>query len=450
MMKILSENNRIAGGEIWKLAAKSWSMSWPMVLVMFFEFCISLTDVFIAGKLGKEYQAAVGFVSQIYFIFIVLGNALTIGTVSVISRQFTADIRTFRESVQSILKTVAGAGLILGVLGIFLSPLIIFLVDVPEAVKGPANPLIEIYAASLVFHYLLINSNGILRASESVKKSMLTMAVVALCNIGLNFLLVFRSPLGFRGIAVSTALSVIIGASLNIWFLRENLRPRRMINRKTIFKILDIGWPSGLVQASWQVGSTLLFLIIGQLPVGRIEVMAALTNGLRIESAIFLPAFAFNMACAAVVGNLMGRGNLRDAYRAGLVTAGMAVFFITALTIGVVLNAESLARFLSSNERVVAESVRYIYISMISEPFMAWAVVTGGALNGAGDTRSVMRIVVMSLWLVRIPGAYICAIFFELGPPAIWWSMNASIFIHFLFLTRHYLTKRWLREGGRL
>jgi hypothetical protein len=61
-----------------------------MSLIMLFEFLISLTDVYIAGKVGKEIQAACGFVIQLYFIFIVVANALTVGTVSVVSRLFAA------------------------------------------------------------------------------------------------------------------------------------------------------------------------------------------------------------------------------------------------------------------------------------------------------------------------------------------------------------------------
>jgi len=431
--------------EIRALAGTAWAMSWPMLLVMLFEFFISLTDVYIAGKLGREYQAAVGFVSQIYFIFVVFGNAFTIGTVSVISRQFFNDPAEFRESVGSILKALAAAGLILGLLGVLLSPLVISLVDVPGEVKGPAAPLIEIYAASLVFHFILINTNGILRSGEGVKKSMVTMALVAVSNIGLNFLFVFNTSLGFRGIALSTAVSVLAGSLLNLFFIRKHLPGRSRVNRQTLRRVMHIGWPSGLVQVSWQIGSMTIFLIIAQLPAFQVEVMAAVTNGLRIESAIFLPAFAFNMAGAAVVGNLMGQGREDDAFKAGLITAAMALVIITALTILVVLNAETLAGFLSDNGKVVNECLRYIYISMISEPFMAWAVVTGGALNGAGDTRSVMRVVVLTTWLVRIPGAYIFAIFFDFGPQAIWWSMNASILVHCIFITRHYLKKEWLK-----
>ncbi len=36
---------------------------------------------------------------------------------------------------------------------------------------------------------------------------------------------------------------------------------------------------------------------------------------------------------------------------------------------------------------VIEESITYIYISMISEPFMAWGMILSGGLNGAGDTR---------------------------------------------------------------
>lgn len=71
--------------------SRSWSVSWPITLMMFFEFLIGLTDVYIAGRVSKEVQASYGFVIQLYFVFIVVANALTVGTVSVVSRLFTSD-----------------------------------------------------------------------------------------------------------------------------------------------------------------------------------------------------------------------------------------------------------------------------------------------------------------------------------------------------------------------
>ena len=51
-------------GNIWE---NIWRMSWPMLIVMFFNFLVGLTDVYVAGFLGPEIQAIVGFVSQLYF-----------------------------------------------------------------------------------------------------------------------------------------------------------------------------------------------------------------------------------------------------------------------------------------------------------------------------------------------------------------------------------------------
>ena len=92
--------------------------------------------------------------------------------------------------------------------------------------------------------------------------------------------------------------------------------------------------------------------------------------------------------------------------RAGLITALIGVAIVTLLVLLVIANAWWITSLLSSNPIVVEESVRYIYIAMISEPFMAWGIILGGGLSGAGDTRSVLVRVALGIWLIRIPLAY--------------------------------------------
>jgi hypothetical protein len=40
--------------------SRSWELAWPVTLVMFFEFLISPTDVYVAGRISKEVQAVYG------------------------------------------------------------------------------------------------------------------------------------------------------------------------------------------------------------------------------------------------------------------------------------------------------------------------------------------------------------------------------------------------------
>ena len=202
-----------------------------------------------------------------------------------------------------------------------------------------------------------------------------------------------------------------------------------------------------MMQVLWQLGAMALFYILSILPRNNIETMAAFTNGLKIESLIFLPAFAFNMANAVLIGNLLGRKEKENAFSTGIVTASMGVLVVAVLTVIIMLNARTIASFLSDNALVVNESVRYIYISLLFEPLMAWGVILGGGLNGAGDTKSLMVIIVLAIWLVRIPLSYILAIFLGLGAASVWWSMNASIIFQSVFITRRYFGKRWIKYG---
>jgi putative MATE family efflux protein len=425
--------------------SRSWSVSWPLTLIMVFEFLIGLTDVYIAGQVSKEIQAAYGFVIQLYFILIVIANALTVGTVSVVSRLFTSEDRTgLSKSIFSSLVAAAGAGAILTGGGFLFSPQIIHALNIPEQLKPYCIPFIKIYAVGLLFHYLLINCNGILRSCGRVKDSLKTQALVCLLNIGLNFFLVFQTPLGFRGIAAATASSVFIGSMVNLWKVGSSMAGVKAFSIDLVRRMITIGWPIGMLQVLWQLSSMVLFLILSALPENRVEILAALTTGLRIESVIYLPVFGFNMANAVIVGNLLGEKRREDAFRSGFITAAIGVIIVTMMVIVVILNARWIASFLSNNEIVIRESMKYISISMISEPFMAWGIILGGGLNGAGDTKSVMMRVALSVWFVRIPLSYIFVVLFGFGPIWVWWSMNISQFFQAFLMSKRYFGQEWL------
>jgi MATE family multidrug resistance protein len=433
--------------EIRGLISESWSVSAPMTLIMVFEFLIGITDIYVAGKVGKEIQATYGFVIQLYFTFIIIANALTTGTVSVISRLFSSgDREDLGRAIFSILIVTAAAGLVFGVLGIVLTPGVISIVNIPPRLKPLGAPLGQIYAAGLVFHYILINTNGVLRSCKKVHLSLATMATVCGCNIFLNFLLVFGTPLGYPGIALATALSALIGCILNLRHLRSFVPSSAMASftAKRVGEVAAIAWPFGLSQALWQVHSMVLYLILSSLPRRSIEILAAFSAGLRIESAAFLPAIAFHMANAVITGNLLGERRTATAFRAGLVTALMGVCLVVLIALGVVVAAPGLASMLSDNTIVMTETVTYLYVNMLGEPFMALWVILAGSLSGAGDTRSIMLIMAACTWLVRVPLCYLFVVTMGFEAHAVWWTMNLSQILAAALIFRRYMGKKWL------
>jgi putative MATE family efflux protein len=420
-----------------------------MTLIMFFDFLIGLTDVFVAGRVGKDVQAAYGFVVQLYMVSIIIANALTVGTVSVVSRLFASGEQDeLRKTVFTSLTASAGAGAFFAVLGVTLSPVLIDHLNIPSQIKPFCVPLIRIYSAGLLFQYIVVASNGVLRSCNMIRDSLRTMTVVCCLNVGLNIYFVFYTPLSYRGIALATISAVAVGCVINLGLMKRIVKGVRGFSRDVAKRIAQIGWPMGALQVLWQLGAMALFLVLSELPKNRVEIIAAFTAGLRIESFIFMPAFAFNMANAVIVGNLLGAKKHDEAYKSGMITALVGVSVIVFLVIVVIANARWIAPLLSNNPIVVRECINYIYIALISEPFMAWGVILGGGLGGAGDTRSVMIRIASSVWLIRIPLAYLLVVVFGFGAASVWWSMNISQFFQAFFLYRRYAKKRWLAAAA--
>lgn len=427
------------------LLKKSWLVCWPMTMIMFFVFLIGLADIYVAGRISKEVQASYGVAAQLYFILSVVGFALNTGCVTIVSQLYTSGRKKeFISSIDTTITISAVAGAVLGIAGFLLAHPLIHIMNIPEALKDKSAVLVQIYSLGLVPAYFLLNTNGILRACDRIKRSMFTMAVVCILNVILNFVLAFKTPLGFRGIAVATIASTLIGCLMNAFSLKPLCSGFFKFSFAAAKQIFSIGWPMGLMQVIWQMAAMALYVILARLPKDNIETIAAFTNGLRIEAVIFLPVFAFNMANAVVVGNLLGEKNKEDAFLIGRLTALTGVAVTLVMVSLVMFNAPAISVLLSADETVVRECSRYIRIALFFEPVMAWAVILAGALNGAGDTKGVLVIVGLCVWLVRVPCAYVLALICGWGAVGVWWAMNLSLAVQAVFISRRYFRRRWL------
>ena len=150
-------------------------------------------------------------------------------------------------------------------------------------------------------------------------------------------------------------------------------------------------------------GSIALYNILGRLGSTSITALAALTNGLRIEAIIYLPAYALNMATAVLVGQNLGAKNVLRADEVGWKMASTGIALISVMAIIIFIRAEAFASIVTSNPSVLKETVPYLRYNMVSEPFMALSLPFGRRLQGAGDTRGTMRIIIIAMWVIRLP-----------------------------------------------
>jgi len=427
--------------------SESWRLSWPMIVIMFCEFSISMTDIYIGGKLGKEIQASVGVASQVYIFFVMAGHAVTIGAVAVISRLFTAgDLFKFRQAVFTTTAAVTVFSAIVSVCGVVFAKDILKIINVPEEIMIYAEPLLEVYSIGLFFHLILVTFNAIMRSARMMKLVMKIFMLSSIINIILNIVFIFYTSIGFVGLALSTTIAIFVSFLIASRVIYRLIKKTYSFSMKVLKQILSIGWPSGVVAGGWQLAAIVLYMTLAKLPENSVDAIAAYAIGLRIESAIYLLSFAFNMANATIVGNLLGQKRYDEAYNAGLTTAFISVFINIVMTLVIILNANNLASVLSDNALVIEEIMRYLYIVMLVEPFIALNLAISGGLIGAGDTRSIMRYSIVTVWMIRIPLSYILGISLGFGVVGIWWGLNIGFLLQAVLTFRRFRSKKWAKE----
>jgi len=424
-----------------------------MLLIMIFNFCVGFADIYVAGFISPEVQAAVGFVGQLYFLIIIIANAISIGTLALVSRAIGSGnlSRSIEVAKQSVILSVCIAiGLMM--VGLVFHHLIISTAGFPVKIRVIAESFLKLFALALGPNYILIISNAVFRASGEVRKPLLTMFLVSVINIIADFVLVLGiSPfpkMGYIGIALATAVSVTVGMVINLtMFFFSQWRPIYnkpwFISLETIKKIVNLGWPAALLQIAWNAGSILLYNILSRIGESSITALASITNGLRIEAVIYLPAFALNMAASVLIGQNLGAGKPERAEKVGWKIALAGVVLISVMSLIVFILAERVASTVTGSQAVLAETVRYLRINMLAEPLMALSVILGGCLQGAGDTRGTMRVIIAAMWFIRLPLAYFLGLLMHYGATGVWVAMVTSMSIQGIVMTHRFHKGQW-------
>lgn len=430
-----------------------WQLSWPMLLIMIFNFFVGFADVYVAGFISPDVQAAVGFVSLLYFFVIIIANAISIGTVAIVSRTIGGEDfgRALEVARQSLLLGCLIAA-VLTLAGFLFSREIIAAAGFPGQIREIAETFLKIFSLALGANYLLIISNALFRASGDVLQLLFIMFIVSAANIIGDFALVFGwfpfPRMGYPGIAVATAVSVTLGMGISLVLFsrtrwRSIYRGSWTLSAKMIGKIVDISWPAAMLQITWNAGTIVLYNILGRLGETSITAMAAISNGLRIEALIFLPAFALNMSASVLIGQNLGAGDPERAERVVWRIAAAGIVALSALALAVFHWAEEFAALVARDPAVIPETARYLRINMIAQPFIALSLAVSGGLQGAGDTRGTMWVIIIAMWLIRLPLVYSLALPFGFGAPGVWWSMVASMICQGLLMAGRFRAGKW-------
>ncbi len=440
-----------------------WRITWPQMLMMAFHFFIGFADVVVAGRLGREVQAALGVITQSLFFFLIVAIATANGSVAAISQSLGACLfeRAKRYAGLSLeLAVILGLVFLCVCLGF--KDTLLGLLNVPEPIRPVTAYFLTVYCAVLPAYYLLLVTNAVFRAYAWVQfplfSMMLVTSVNAVADFGLGLGLWGLPNMGYRGVAWATFFSVLAGATFNCLVLwrrgvlsRRTFPPLRwaLVGWRYLFKV---AWPSGAMQLLWQSAYLALYAITAALPSGAIDALAGMTTGMRIEAALFLPGFAFNMSASILVGHHLGAGDAVEAKRTGYKIVGAGAGLMTLLSIVAWRFIPDVVAFVAPEPAVQTQAMQYLFYNILAIPFTVGNMILGGVMVGAGATVYNLGIFGAAAWLVRLPTAYLLGCVLWRDAEGVWVSMLASQVFQAAVMLYFFQCKDWAKfsmRGGK-
>ncbi len=279
--------------------------------------------------------------------------------------------------------------------------------------------------------------------------------VTNIANFAGNWFLIERYHVA--GAAGSTTLTTVIAAVVAFYMLRQQGdvdNSWREISRPLMkaWEMLSLGFPVILQVGMRALAMLAIIKIITLLP-GSVVGQSALHVGLQAESLAFMPAFAFSIAAATLVGQNIGARQLDMARISALYcVAGSQVIMWTMGILFFVFAPQFIVLFIGkATPEVIEPAANFLRIMAFCLPGLGVGMTLNGALRGSGDTAITAWIAFTAMWVVRLP-LMACLAFENLygtgiglgwGLSGLWWGMAISVYVEASLVFWRFQTGKW-------
>ncbi|HRV62480.1 MAG: MATE family efflux transporter [Rhodobacteraceae bacterium] len=412
------------------------ALALPAAIGMVFSTLYNVVDVWYAGLLRTDAQAAlaIGFIA--FFILSTvgfgLGSAMGAHVGQAIGRKDRA-----------LARRMAGQGIVFGLLasvvlitaGLRAGPALIGLVSEPGPYRDLALSYFRVMLLAMPGFVLGFGVNGILQALGDTVSMSRAMIVAFFANLALDPLFMFGVPgvwggIGFDGIAAATVVSQTgVLAFLLFRLLRrpfgremvgDDFRPRGSAMRQIAVQMAPVSFAMAVMLAA---GFIVQFYMKSFGP----EAVAAYGLGLRVEQLVLLPAFGLTGALLPIAAQNFGAGHhervrqaLFDCWKIGLAYMAVACPLLW-------LSAHLLLGVFTDDPRVIEIGTGYLHVDVMLLPLYLMLIAANALLQA-------LRRPLWTLWIGIYRQAVALAVFawffstvLGLGLWGVWLGLAAAV-----------------------
>jgi MATE family multidrug resistance protein len=443
----------------------------PAVLTSLLQTVVFLADRVMLGRFSEDALASMQISGPVLWSVFSIFFGSMIGAIALIARSVGAGDHGRASAIaRTSLRLAALVGLAVGLLGTAGAGWI------ADVMAPDESPEITAIAADYMFVFFLgfpavyVGAAGalVVNAGGDTRSTLRIGVVTNLVNLAINYALIYGHTigpieipaLGAIGAAIGSVLAYVVESVLILRALRgrpgwlATISPLRVDQlfrleiteaERTIRRaILRLSGPALAERVVIHVGFLGFARVVTSLGD---TAMAANQALITLESICFLAAEGFGVAAATVVGQYLGREDSTGSRRGGWLAAWTCAGVLGVLGLVIWASAPWTTRIFVPPDQpgtaMIAMALATMPILVLSQPFMAIAVVLGHGLRGAGDTRSPLLAAVIGGLLVRVVGALALARGLDLGLVGIWMATCCDWIVRTIILVRVFVGGRW-------
>lgn len=430
------------------IARKLLVFSFPIMLTNLLQAATHLINSLWVGNLLDSTAFAaitVGTMVMTLVLAFVIGinNATLTIFAQLRGRKDENATRSYLSTFVIILLLLSAA---IGAFGFVFADSILKLLKTPEAVSDSASIYLRI---NFVGTFLLVGYNFIgtvLRAFGDSKTPFYFVLMATILTAILNplFIIVFQLDIAGAAVAIVAAQATAFLYSLVYLSRRYPNHGFRLQAPKTeeVRTILRLGIPSGIQMIVIYAGMTTILALVNTL--GK-DAVAGFGAAQRLDSIILLPALALGTAVNAMAAQNIGANKWDRVWR----TSRIGLLYNTVVTLiiatGLFLWAEPLIKLFIRDEGSVAFGTSYLKTIAFFYPFIGLNFIYNGIVRGSGAMFQVLVLNIISLWVLRIPLAYMATSIY--GDTGVALGIGISFFFSFLFSFGYYRWGGWRNKA---
>jgi MATE family multidrug resistance protein len=403
-------------------------LAYPVVLQTLSETLMQVVDSAMVGRLGATELGAVGFAAIWMWTLFVPFIGTASGVQVFVARHFGADEpRDCGPWVWHSLYVLI-PGILLWCAGVWLAfPTLVGWVGASPGLQE--NAILYAYAripqapASVVSFAIVSFFRGI----GDTRTPLAASVVANVANVVLAYGLIF-GELGLprwgvfgagAAMTIATWLNVVL---MTLFLLRRRLRERYQTApiRADLRSTRRFLWTGAPVGGQWTLDMISFALFSSILARMGDAAMAASQAMLQLLSLSFMQAVAISVAASTLVGQYIGSRDLPAAersYRSALKLGFVLAAIIALLFVSI---PDTLLGIFTSDTEVLELGRPLLALGAFFQLIDAVAIITGGSLRGAGDTRWSFAVSASLAWLLRLPLVYVAAVVLEGGVLGAW------------------------------